>query len=40
LNNNKNNRKTTYIWKPDNALLNYDLVEDEIKKEIKDFFRI
>jgi hypothetical protein len=37
LNSNKNNRKHTYIWKLKNALLNGNLVKEEIKKEIKDF---
>jgi len=36
-NNNKNNRKVTYSWKLNNALLNDNLVKEEIKKEIKDF---
>jgi hypothetical protein len=36
-NNNKNNRKPTYIWKLNNALLSYNLVNEEIKKEIKGF---
>ena len=34
-NNNKNNRKPTYTWKLNNALLNDNLVEEEIKKEIR-----
>ena len=33
---NKNNRKPTYTWKLNNALLNDDLVKEEIRKEIKD----
>jgi hypothetical protein len=33
----KNNRKPTYIRKLNNALLNYNMVKEEIKKEIKDF---
>ena len=37
LNINKNNRKHTYTWKLNNALLNDNLVKEEIKKEIKDF---
>jgi hypothetical protein len=36
-NNNINNRKPTYTWKLNNILLNYNVVKDEIKKEIKDF---
>jgi hypothetical protein len=37
-NNNKDNRKPTYTWKlNNNALLNDNLVEKELKKEIKDF---
>jgi exonuclease III len=36
-NSNKNNRKTTYTWKLNNALLNDKFVKEEIKKEIKDF---
>ena len=36
-NSNKNNRKPTYTWKLNNALLNDNLVKEEIKKEIKDF---
>jgi hypothetical protein len=36
-NNNKNNRKSTYTWKLKNTLLNDNLVNEEIKKEIKDF---
>jgi hypothetical protein len=35
--NNKNNRKPTYTWKLNNALLSDNLVKEEIKKEIKDF---
>ena len=30
--NNKNNRKPTYTWKLNNALLNNNLVKEEIKK--------
>ena len=33
----QNNGKPTYIWKLNNALLNDNLVKEEIKKEIKDF---
>jgi hypothetical protein len=29
--------KPTYTWKMNNALLNDNLVKEEIKKEIKDF---
>jgi hypothetical protein len=36
-NNKINNRKPTFIWKLNNALLNDTLVEEGIKKEIKDF---
>ena len=36
-NRNKNNGKHTYTWKLNNALLNDNLVKEEIKKEIKDF---
>jgi len=35
-NNKKNDRKSTYTWKLNNALLNGYLVKEEIKKEIKD----
>jgi hypothetical protein len=38
-NNNRNNRKPKLTWKLNNTLLNY-LVKEEIKKEIKDFFRV
>jgi hypothetical protein len=31
------NRKTTFTWKLNNTLLNDSLVQDKIKKEIKDF---
>ena len=34
--NNKTNRKHTYTWKLNNALLNDNLIKEEIKKEIKD----
>lgn len=37
LNTNKNNRKHTYTWKLNNALLNDNLVKEEIKKEINGF---
>jgi hypothetical protein len=37
LNSNKNNGRHTYTWKLNNALLNDNLVKDEIKKEIEDF---
>jgi hypothetical protein len=36
-NNNINNRKPTFTWKLNNTLLNDTLVEERIKKEIKDF---
>jgi hypothetical protein len=35
-NNNKKSRKPTYTWKLNNALLNDNLIKDEIKKEIKE----
>ena len=34
---NKNNGKPTNTWKLNNALLNDNLVKEEIKKEIKEF---
>ena len=37
LNTNKNNGKRTYTWKLNNALLNNNLVKEEVKKEIKGF---
>ena len=37
LNSNKNNGRHTYTWKLNNALLNNNLVKEEIKEEIKDF---
>ena len=36
-NNNINNRKSTYMWKVNNNLINDNLVKEGIKKEIKDF---
>jgi hypothetical protein len=33
----KTNRKPTYTWKLNNALLNDNLFKEEIKKEIEDF---
>jgi hypothetical protein len=36
-NNSINNRKPTFTWKLNNTLLNDTLIEEEIKKEIKDF---
>jgi hypothetical protein len=39
-NNNINNRKPTITWKLNNTLLNDSLVNEEIKKEIKDFLRV
>ena len=39
-NKNKDNKKPTYIWKLNNALLNDSRVKEEIKKEIKDFLEI
>jgi hypothetical protein len=35
-----NNRKPTYTWKLNNTLLNDNLIKEEIKKDIKDFFRV
>jgi len=35
LNTNKNNGKHTYTWKLNNALVNDNLIKEEIKKEIK-----
>jgi len=32
-NNNKSYRKSTYTWKQNNALLNNNLVKEEIKKQ-------
>jgi exonuclease III len=34
-NNNRNNRKPTYTWKLNNALLNDNLEKEKIKKEVK-----
>jgi hypothetical protein len=39
-NNNKNKRNPINTWKLNNTLLNDNLVKDEIKKEIKNLFRI
>jgi hypothetical protein len=36
----KNKGKHTYTWKLNNALLNDNMVRDEIKKEIKDILEI
>jgi ribosomal protein L34E len=36
-NNNQNIRKPTYTWKLNNALLNDNVINEEIKKETKDF---
>jgi hypothetical protein len=36
-NNNINNRKPTFMWKPNNTLLNDTLIKERIRKEIKDF---
>ena len=38
--NKQKNRKHTYIWKLNNALLNDNLVKEEIKKKIKDFLEV
>ena len=32
----KNNIKPTYTWKLNNALLNDELLKEEIRKEVKD----
>jgi exonuclease III len=40
VNNNINNRKPTYTWKLNNTLLNDNSVKEEIKIQIKDFFRV
>jgi hypothetical protein len=37
-NNNINNRKPTCMWKLNNTLLKDNLIKEEIKEEIKDFF--
>jgi hypothetical protein len=37
---NKNNKMPTYTWKLNNYLPNDNLVREEIKKEMKDFFAI
>jgi hypothetical protein len=37
-NNNINNRNPTFTWKLNNTLLNDNLVNEEITKEIKDFY--
>jgi hypothetical protein len=39
-NNNINNRKPTFMWKLKDTALNDNLVKEEIKKEIKDVFRV
>jgi hypothetical protein len=36
-NSNRNNRKPTYTWKPNNALLNDNVIKEEIKTDIKYF---
>jgi hypothetical protein len=38
-NNNKNNRKSTYTWNLNNALLNDDLIKEEKGNEIKDYLK-
>ena len=38
-NSNKNTRNSTYTWKLNNALLNDNVVKEEIRKEIKTFFK-
>ena len=37
LNNSINNRKPTFSWMLNSTILNYNLVKEEIKKEIKEF---
>ena len=39
-NNNKNNRKPTYSRKLNSSILNYHLVREDIKKDIKDFLEL
>ena len=39
-NNNINNRNPTYTWELKNTLLNDNLIKEEIKKEIKDFWSL
>jgi len=39
-NNNNNDRKPTYTWKFNNALLNDNLVKEEINEEIKNFLEL
>jgi hypothetical protein len=39
-NNNINNRKPTFTWNQNNTLLNDTLVKKEIKKEIKDLYKV
>ena len=34
---NNNNKNSTYTWKLNNALFNDNMVNEDIKKEIKDF---
>jgi hypothetical protein len=36
-NNNINNRKSTFMWKLNNTLLNDTMVKERLKKEIKDY---
>jgi hypothetical protein len=38
--NNINNRKPTFTWKQNDTLLNDSLVQEGIKKEIKDFLEL
>jgi hypothetical protein len=40
INNNKNEREFTYIWKLNKYLLNDNFVLEEIIKEIKDFLEL
>jgi hypothetical protein len=39
-NNNINNRKPTFTWKLNNTIFNDTSVQEEIKKEIKDFYSL
>ena len=38
--NNINNRKPTFTWNLNNTLLEDNMVKEEIKKAVKDFFRV
>jgi hypothetical protein len=39
-NNSKNSIMLTYTWKPNNSLLNDNLVREKLKKEMKDFLEL